>query len=328
MKDKEGKANDSAENAWLRARKEAALFEITDSGGLVLTGKDTFKLLQGMLTNDVLKPGTGGGVYALMLNPKGRVLADMRVFKTSDEEAVLDLNPQAADAAEERLNKYKLSYKVEIRRPVRRALFHVCGNKSAVAVSRVTGASAGKMKPFDHLAAADIWTARTDRAGITGFDILVAPERADETVKRFEKEGVFRAGAEILEAIRIESGVPVFGKDMDETVIAPETGLEHAVSFEKGCYVGQEIVARAHWRGRVTRHLSRFLFEGAVPPPAGAQIVPDDGDRSIGRVTSAAVSPRLGSVAMGYIRREFSESGTRITTSDGHSGTVAGTASG
>ena len=285
------------------------------------------KFLQGILTNDVLKSAAGEGVYSLMLNRKGRVLADMRLFR-DDSETFLDVETDAEETTANLMEGLKLSYAVEIKSGGGRALFHLAGPEAPVAVSGVLERDVREMKRFEHfrsaVSGARIWAARTDRVGGAGFDIETRPEDAGKIAGLFERSGVFPADGETFEILRIESGTPRYGRDMDESVIAPETGIEDAVSFEKGCYVGQEIVARAHWRGRVNRLLSGFLFKGDDAPARGSAVVaPEDGGPA-GSVTSSAVSPDLGAVAMGYIRREFSEFGTAVKTEDGHEGRVCG----
>ncbi len=310
---------------YFRARKHSAIFDISDREKLVLSGKDHLKFLQGMLTNDVLKLRAGEGIGALMLNQKGRILADMRLFR-KDSETHLDLEAATAGKTMRLMNDFKLSYKVEIEKKEDRALFHLAGPEAPKIFSQFFQRDAEAMNRFDHfegsVAGAHVWTARVDRTGKTGFDIETAPENSGKTLEAFVEKGVSHAGPEVLEIMRIEAAIPKYGTDMDESVIAPETGLMSAISFDKGCYVGQEIVARAHWRGRINRHFSAFVFSGEKPPPGGSEIISEQG-AVIGRVTSSAFSPPAGSIAVGYIRREFKSPGTVIKTGAGQEGKVA-----
>lgn len=307
-----------------RAHMHSVFFDLSHRGRLILTGKDHLKFLQGILSNDVLKLSGGEGTYAFMLNPKGRILTDMRLFR-KDGQTVLDLESEAADKTAERMNALKLSYGVEIEKAGNHTLFHLTGREVRETATQLFGTDVGEMKEFDHLEASvtntPVWAARVDRTGQTGFDIEGAPENRAETLRAFAGKNVIAAGPETFDLLRIEAGIPEYGKDMDESVIAPETGLQNAVSFEKGCYVGQEIVARAHWRGRVNRHFARFVFEGKTPPSGGTGIVSDEG-KAIGRVTSSAFSPSAGAVAVGYIRREFKSPGTEIKTENGQKGKI------
>ncbi len=308
-----------------RTRNRSAVADISHREMLVLSGKDHLKFLQSMISNDVLKPVPGEGIYAFMLNNKGRILTDMRLFK-KDSETHLDLEANMAEETARRMNDFKLSYRLEIKRRENRALFHLTGPEVPKAVSQLLRTDAEAMKQFDHfessIADAHVCMARVDRTGQVGFDIETAPENSRKVLSAFAEKGTVPVGREIFDIMRIESGIPEYGKDMDESVIAPETGLLCAVSFDKGCYVGQEIVARAHWRGRVNRHFSRFVFKGEKPPPQGEKIA--CGERSgIGRITSSGFSPAAGAVAVGYIRREFTSPGTEIKTENGFEGKVA-----
>ncbi|MCY3973204.1 MAG: hypothetical protein OXF52_03265 [Candidatus Dadabacteria bacterium] len=320
-------SDENISGQYARAREGLAVFDISGRGRLSLSGRDTLKFLQGILTNDVLKPAEGEGLYTLMLNRKGRVLTDMRLFK-GDGVVIADLESCALAPTAQRLNEFKLSYKVAVEEKGGFSLLYLCGPEAAGAVSRLCGADAGRMKPFDHfegeVAGAKITAARTDRAGAAGFDLACSSADADAVLAALRAEGAGVCDPQVLEIMRVEEGVALYGRDMDENVIAPETGLLGAVSFEKGCYVGQEIVARAHWRGKVNRLLARLEFDGA-PPPEGAELFSESGDRA-GRITSSALSPRLGAVAMGYVRREFSEPQTGVRTDSGRDGRVAGAA--
>ncbi len=322
---RQNKAEDETVSAqYSRAEKDSAVVDISGRGKLVLGGKDHLKFLQGMLTNDVLKPRDGEGAYSFMLNQKGRVLTDMRLFR-KERETLVDIEAQAAEKTALRLETFKLSYKVDIARDENRALFHLFGQRAEEAIVRFLDCAV-KIKQFDHfdstVAGARVWMARVDRSGKTGFDIEAEPGNSGKILELLKETGVFPASPEVLEIMRVEAGIPRYGKDMDESVIAPETGLLQAVSFEKGCYVGQEIVARAHWRGRVNRQLSGFLFRGQTVPREETGIVSLGGD-AIGRITSSVYSPRFGVAAMGYIRREFKSVGTEIKTETGLEGKVA-----
>ncbi|WP_462137179.1 CAF17-like 4Fe-4S cluster assembly/insertion protein YgfZ [Candidatus Mycalebacterium sp.] len=322
--------NKNFNEEYRRARDGCALFDLSGAGKLFLKGKDHLKFLQSILTNDVLKPAAGQGVYSLMLNRKGRVLCDMNLFM-ADGGTLIDItNPDVAARTQTLMDEMKLSYRVEIERKTRH-LVHIAGPSAEDAVSEVLGREVKTMKPFDHFETAvkklsgttggAVWAARCDRTGLGGFDIEANnPEVRVEIEKQFASGGVLPASTQTFDILRMEAGIPEYGKDMDESVIAPETGLENAISFDKGCYVGQEIVARAHWRGRVNRRFSGFLFDGR--PSAPGEIVSPEGT-PIGRITSSGFSPDFGAVALGYIRREYGEPGTAVKTGDGHEGKVA-----
>ena len=127
-----------------------------------------------------------------------------------------------------------------------------------------------------------------------------------------EELGVTPVGMDAMNTLRVEAGIPAYGVDMDESNIPIEAGLWDALDFEKGCYVGQEVVARIKWRGHVNWHLLGLLLDGDTVPKPGDEIF--SGERKIGRVTSGVFSPSLGKpIALGYLRREFKEPGTKVT---------------
>ncbi len=313
--------NKKLNEEYRRARNGCVMFNLSGAGKLVIKGKDHLKFLQGVLTNDVLKPVAGQGVYSLMLNRKGRVLCDMNLFM-ADGVTLIDIaDPAVAARMQTLMDELKLSYRVEIERKTRN-LVHIAGLSADDAAPVVLGREVKTMKPFDHFETDEaVWAARCDRTGLKGFDIESDnPGVIAEIEKQFASGGVLPASAQTLDILRIEAGVPEYGKDMDESVIAPETGLENAISFDKGCYVGQEIVARAHWRGRINRRFSGFLFDGQPPEPG--EIFSHEG-APVGRITSSGFSPDFGAVALGYIRREHGESGAAVKTGNGCEGKVA-----
>jgi folate-binding protein YgfZ len=158
--------------------------------------------------------------------------------------------------------------------------------------------------------------ARINRTGEEGYDIFVGSDLAvrlwELLTNNGEEFGIKPIGLEAMETRRIEAGIPRYGFDMDESTIPIEAGLWHAISFDKGCYVGQEVVARIKWRGHVNRHLAGFVIEGKELPKSGDKLM--HGEREIGQITSSVFSPALKKgIALGYIRREFIEPGTKVS---------------
>ncbi|MGC4085205.1 MAG: glycine cleavage T C-terminal barrel domain-containing protein [Vicinamibacterales bacterium] len=166
---------------------------------------------------------------------------------------------------------------------------------------------------------------RISDAGVDGFDLIVAREALAATVERLHTAGAVDVDDETADILRIEAGVPLFGHDMDEETIPLEAGIEsRAISFTKGCYVGQEIVIRVLHRGhgRVARKLVGLVLpEGIAAPARGSALAA--GDKEIGRVTSSCVSPRLGrAIALGYVKREIAEAATPVTTASGDTAAI------
>jgi folate-binding protein YgfZ len=158
----------------------------------------------------------------------------------------------------------------------------------------------------------EVTVLRASHTGADGFDLIIRAEHADSLWNAILDAGAQPVGYSTLELLRIEAGIPRYGSDMDETNVVPETALDNAVSYTKGCYVGQEIIARIKYRGHVAKRLSGFAFEGTVQVSSGSKITSLDG-KEIGRVTSIAFSPSLSrSVALGYVKYDYLTPGTKV----------------
>jgi tRNA-modifying protein YgfZ len=235
---------------------------VLDRSCVRASGRDAVSFLQSMLTNDVQAVPQGGGVYALLLTPKARVVADMEVFRVG-EELVLACPPQAVDDVVETLVRSRFRKKVEFE-PTPAA---VVWGDGAAALARLD-TPAGQL-------------ALTDTAPAAG-----------------EPSGLWQAA-------RIEAGIPLFGVDFDAEMMPAEAGVvERAISFTKGCYPGQEPVARLHYRGHANRGLRGLRYQDE-PPPAGSPVTA--GERGVGRTGSTAVSPRLGPIGLAVLRREVED---------------------
>jgi len=301
------------------ARSRVGISDLSDRGKLRLSGKDHLKFLQGMLTNDVMKLGEGEGMYAAILTVKGRMLSDMRVYREK-ESVLLDLEPGLNVKVGEILKRFRLSYKANIDDLTESmGLLYVHGPFARRLLAEVTGAEKPPLDEFSHLKASvdgrDVTIVKISRTGGDGYDIYSqADALADIWKVLFEKggaHGILPVGRFALDTLRIEAGIPLYGADMDEETIPIEAGIWSALSFEKGCYVGQEVVARIKWRGHVNRHLSGLVLSDDRIPRKGSEIFV--GEKKIGYVTSAVQSPALGKpVALGYVRREFIEPGTSV----------------
>ncbi|MGQ0792486.1 MAG: CAF17-like 4Fe-4S cluster assembly/insertion protein YgfZ [Deltaproteobacteria bacterium] len=297
------------------ARAAAAVADISHRGRIRLSGREHIKFLQGMLTNDVAKLEDGRGLYAALLTAKGRMIADMRVYRDGDA-ALLDLEPGLNEAIGNLLIKYRISYKANIE-DATQILSHltVQGKASKSRIEELLGVKIPGLAKHEiakiSLGGITLTIAEADRTGDGGYDIFVDSATVCEIWKRL-REGIAPIGAEALEILRIEAAIPRYGRDMDENTIPIEAGIWDALSFDKGCYVGQEVIARIKWRGHVNRHLLGFSIEGGRIPQAGAKIFHDE--REIGQLTSPCLSPHAGGIiALGYARREFSDMGARVS---------------
>lgn len=302
-----------------RALKEhAATGAVASRTAIGVAGKDRASYLHGLLTNDVqaLTPGTG--CYAAWLTPQGRMITDLHLFASADM-ILLDVPAGLASATLQRLDQFLFSEDVQLT-DLSQALAPVWihGPSTPSILEHVLAATEGlgSWAEYRHARAAfgesSAIVARISQLGVPGFCVYIDPAREADFRHALEAAGAVPAGPEAIEAARIEAGYPLFGVDMTEDTIPLEAGIEdRAISFTKGCYVGQEVIVRVLHRGhgRVARKLVGLRIEGDVPS-RGAKIV--SGDRDVGMVTSAARSPRLGSIAMAYVHRDFVSPGTRV----------------
>ncbi|MGC9222263.1 MAG: YgfZ/GcvT domain-containing protein [Solirubrobacteraceae bacterium] len=292
----------TTDNAYRAATETAALFDRSERGKLALSGPDAREFLHGQLTQDIRGLEPGHGTYAAFLTAKGKMLGDLRVLN-ADGELLLDTERSALQALFNMIRSYKLGYDVQLdKRTLQSGLVSLIGPQ-ADDLLRSAGATAPGPVEHDHLALQlggfDLRAIRTD----LGLDLLCA---ADDTVPLTDL--LTQAGAVLIseptaECLRIETGRPRYGVDLDDTVIPQEAGLnDRAVSFAKGCYVGQETVARLFYKGKPNRELRGLRSENALTP--GSELSLADSGRSVGVVTSATVSPRLGPLALALVRRE------------------------
>src|SRR5215210_6183668 len=259
----------------------------SERGKLALTGPEAKAFLHGQVTNDIEALEPGAGCYAAFLTHKGKMLGDLRVLDTGDE-LLLDCERVALQELFNMIRRYKLGRDVELhKRTLERGLLSLIGPDAR----RIAGASALPGDEHAHRVAqvggATVRLIATD----LGVDVLCDAADTEAVGAALIAAGAVPAGEEEAEVRRVESGRPRYGVDLDDTVIPQEAGLnERAVSFEKGCYVGQETVARLHWRGKPNRHLRGLRL--SEPVAAGTPLLA--GGREVGRVTSPVVSPARG----------------------------------
>lgn len=309
----------SAAEEYAAVRNSVGIVDLSHRGKLRLSGKEHLKFLQGMLTNDINMLEEGKGLYAAILNVKGRMIADMKVYREK-ESALLDLEPGMNERIRDHLIKFRLSYRANIEDVTESlALVSVQGPDSGRLLEKTFGDGISELSEYGFLTkevnAFQIMIARANRTGKEGYDIFVGSDAATKLWEILAENGMeFNSkpiGLDAMEILRIEAGIPVYGVDMGENTIPIEAGLWNALSFEKGCYIGQEVIARIKWRGHVNWHLVGFGIEDKRTPAKDDKVFRDG--REIGYITSSAFSPALNKViALGYIRREFKDPGTEI----------------
>ena len=317
-------------------RESAGLAERADRARFRLWGKDPARMMHGLITNDLLKAEPGRGVYAAMLTPKGRMIADLRVFRRADGEVLVEIAREALEGTREHLKKFVPPMFARWAEATEQtAALGVYGPRSREVLGRVLGeeipALAEDAFVEPEWGGARLLVAATREAGLEeGFEVWVPAERAGALWTALREAGARPVGFGALETLRIEAGRPRYGIDLTEDTIPTEAyesaGLmERAISFHKGCYTGQEVIIRIAHRGHVNRHLRGLRLGDAPAPAPRAPLFHPETGKEIGWATSAAFSPKLGeTIALGYVRREVQPGGlVRVGAADGSEAAVA-----
>jgi len=292
------------------------LLDASERGKLALSGSGAKEFLQGQVTQDITGLSAGHGGYAAFLTPKGKMLGDLRVLDAGAE-LLLDTERVALQPLFNMIHRHSLGYDVELhKRTLECGLLELIGPLAEELVRR-GGVTLGPAE-HDHVellfGGVSARAIRTD----VGVDLLFASEDLGAVRAAALEAGAVEVGADAAECLRIERGRPRYGLDLDDSVIPQEAGLnERAVSFTKGCYVGQETVARLFYRGKPNRELRGL--SSAEPLPVGTEL--KLGERVVGTVTSSAVSPRHGAIALAIVRRE-APVGTVVRAGDEHEAVV------
>jgi tRNA-modifying protein YgfZ len=287
------------------------LLDRSERGKLALTGSEAKSFLQGQVTNDVEALAPGQGCYAAFLTPKGKMLGDIRILETGGE-VLLDTERATLQQLFNMIRRFSIGFQVELhKRTLECGLLSLIGPASEAAV----GPGAATVPDAEHahvpveIAGVDARAIRTD----VGIDLLCDAADTERLRAALEDAGATPVSEAAAEVLRVEHGRPRYGAELDDTVIPQEAGLnERAVSFTKGCYVGQETVARLHYRGKPNRYLRGLRLSG---PAAGGEELGLDG-RTVGRLSTVAESPQFGWIALGLVRRE-AEPGAELTVGSG-----------
>lgn len=318
-----------------RAARERAACLLTDVGLIVVSGRDRASYLQGLLTNDVAALASGQGCYSAYLTAQGRMLTDLHVYELGDV-MLLTLPLTTKDMMLQRLDQFIFTEDVQLAdasaSQCALALIGPAAHDLLLATLTMddTGTALASMPMHGvrraSYAGETVIVTRIDRLGEAGYEIVSGRSLAAGLQATLLGAGGVPLDAASADALRVEAGIPLWGVDMSDDTIPLEAGIEQrAISFTKGCYVGQEVIIRVLHRGhgRVARKLVGLEFptDAAVPAPGLsvlAQSVP------VGEVTSGAWSPARGRpLALGYVKRDFLEPGTGLVTPDGLPVTVA-----
>jgi folate-binding protein YgfZ len=291
----------------------ALFFDRSDRMRMRISGEKAAELVTGMVTNDVSGLVPGEGQYAAALTPKGKIVADIRIFALEDA-LLIDTSSAAAAGWKEMVRKY-INPRVAPYHDVTLEMsdLGIYGGSARVMTSQVTGIDErdlAALPSYGHLATTfgnvRIVVAKVPELDFDGFELFVPTIAAADLRGKLLAQGVAAGTHDTWEIARIESGRPQWGIDMDETTLPQEANFDElgAISYTKGCYIGQETVARIHFRGHVNRFLRRLRFVTRPAPPRGAELLDETG-KAIGDVRSVALSPRYGGVGLGMVRREI-----------------------
>ncbi len=288
-------------------REECGLLDRRDRGILGVEGPEAAEYLQGQITNDAEALGVGEGCYAALLDRKGHMQADLRLLRVGAEEFLIDTEPEGAAAALRHLQTYKIGRRVEVTDlGAERAILSLIGPRSAEL------AASSPLRPFAvaeaSIAAVRCWAVGTRE----GIDLIAAAPDLSTLRAALLGGGAVAVELEAAEVLRLEAGLPRFGAEMGNSTMPAEAGIvEAAVSFTKGCYIGQETVARLHYKGRPNRTLRGLCLSAPAPTGEALRL----GGKQVGALTSACVSPARGPIGLAILRRE-AEPGAELTVGE------------
>ena len=291
-------------------REECGLVDHSKRGKLLVTGPEAAEYLQGQLTNDTEAIEPGEGLYAALLDRKGHMQADMRVLRPGEgPDLWLDLEPEGLEAARRHLGMYKIGREVDVvDATAERAILSLIGPRAV----EIAGSA-----PLPENSCEEVTIGGAECLAVgtaVGIDVFATAAERDRVHAALLTAGAVEVSPEAAEILRIESGRPRFGAEMGTETMPAEAGIvEQAVSFTKGCYIGQETVARLHYKGKPNRHLRGLKLSGPAQPGAPLQL----GEKEVGTLGSAAVSPALGAIGLAILRREAEPGATLAVGEDG-----------
>jgi tRNA-modifying protein YgfZ len=293
-----------------RALREEAGFLGRRRGMVLVDGRQAAEFLQGQLTNDLEALGADEGCYAALLDRKGHMQADMRALRLSSGKIWLDTEPEAVEPVLRHLRMYSVGREVEIEEASSAwAVTSLIGPAALEAAGTAPLEGEHAQRHFERQGV-EVLAVATD----LGVDLITRAEQASELRSLLAESGAAEVSEAAAEILRVESGRPRFGREMTSATIPQEAGIEgRAVSFTKGCYIGQETVARLHYKGKPNRHLRGLRLEAPVSDDDPVALEA----REVGRIGTAVISPAHGPIALAVIRRE-AEPGALVEV--GHNG--------
>ena len=301
----------------------AGVIDLSARGRILVSGSEAVTFLNGLITNDVKTLAKDSWMPAAFPTVQGRLLASVRVINRGDD-FLIDTESATHEIVLKLLDRFTLAGDFRIADMTESMVMVSLQGNTAEQVLRATlDAPTLEVERQQMVTATfantELTLIRATHTAEDGFDLFVAAETAENLWTGLVESGAIPIGFAALEILRIEAGLPLYGLDMDETNVVTETNLDDAVSFTKGCYVGQEIIARIKYRGHVAKKLTGLILEQQTVLAASASIYSSD-DKEIGRVTSSAFSPHLGrTVALGYVKYDYLAPWTSVKVAGGGS---------
>ena len=312
----------------------AGIIDLSPRGRMLVSGTEAVQFLNGLITNDMKTLAANSWMPAAFPNVQGRLIAGVRVVRLNDDQTgknvcptfLIDTEPVTHERVLKTIERFTLAGDFRVTDITSRtALLSVQGNKATNVVRSVLGEGAAGIETSRAMelswqhgeTTAAVTVIRATHTSADGFDLIVNADQAGTLWDTLHNAGARPVGYDALEMLRVEAGLPRYGVDMDDTNVVTETGMDDAVSYTKGCYVGQEIIARIKYRGHVAKKLSGLVFDPAQKVAAGFVIKSADG-KEIGRTTSVTYSPHLGrTIALGYLKYDYLAPGTSVKVSAG-----------
>jgi folate-binding protein YgfZ len=294
----------------------AGLIDLSTSGRIVVSGSEAVMFLNGLITNDMKTLAANSWMPAAFANVQGRLLAAVRVLNLSDR-FLIDTERATHAKVLEMLTRFTLAGDFRVTDATEEiATLSVQGQGAAKMVRAVLGDFAADLERGEILTVSfresTVTLICATHTAEAGFDLFVSADKSSELRRALVDAGAVVVGEDASEILRIEAGIPYYGVDMDETTVLSETNLDDAISFTKGCYIGQEIIIRIMHRGHVAKKLTGLIFDGQEKIESGTRVLSDN-DQEIGRVTSSTISSRMQrAIALAYVKYDYLAAGTKI----------------
>jgi folate-binding protein YgfZ len=301
-------------------RERAGLIDRSERGKIEVTGKDRATFLHGLLSTDVKGLVPGQARESALLDVHGKITALLVVHCLPDR-LVLETDRQLSESLVSTIDRYLFSERAELENVTPTwGILTVAGPVARKTVDQALGTAVPDLPRWQHVVVPrdgmDVRVVRAEQTGEEGYDLWAPAEGLGRLWGRLRGAGAGPVGREAWEVLRVEAGVVRYGVDVDASTLLLEAPLPNFYSLNKGCYLGQEVVARITYRGHVNRKIVGFRFTDTRVPPAGAPVLA--GGREAGRITSAVLSPALGvALALGFLRLEHHEPGTRVEVEGG-----------